>query len=65
MGDAQDSTELLLQKARERRTRNAEAAFLKRERTGPEKMCKYINCKNLLNLQILGIIHVLVNNSMF
>ncbi|XP_063687501.1 anillin-like isoform X2 [Bolinopsis microptera] len=39
MTDTQDSTEMLLRKARERRARNPENLLLQREKTGSEKMC--------------------------
>ena len=44
MADTQDSVEILLKKARERRARNqkAESALLQREKTGAEKMCQYL-----------------------
>ena len=41
MADTQDSVEILLKKARERRAKNAEALLLQREKTGSEKMCKF------------------------
>ena len=49
MADAGDSTEMLLQKARERRAKHAESALLQREKTGAEKLGKNIFIKQLIN----------------
>ena len=59
MGDPQDSTEILLQKARDRRARNAEATFQKRERTGPEKLCKLFMAITFVPFYLLRVLRPL------